>query len=190
MKLYLIVAAYATVFVAEMLGDKSLLTISSLAARFRALPLCCGIAAAFMGKMLAAVLLGRTVAELPSSLVAAISAASFFITGLFIWFRKPGQLNSERDASRTLSEVSLISFGVIFLSEWGDVGQITAAALTARYGAPFMVWLGATMALMTKGALAIGLGAGLQRFIPQHGLRRVALCVCLVMAILAALGIR
>jgi len=39
------------------------------------------------------------------------------------------------------------------LSEWGDVGQITAAALTAKYHRPLVVWLGAVGAMVTKGAL-------------------------------------
>jgi len=33
-----------------------------------------------------------------------------------------------------------------------DVGQITAAAMAARFGAPAVVWMGTVPAMVTKGA--------------------------------------
>jgi len=38
------------------------------------------------------------------------------------------------------------------ISEWRDVGQITAAAMAARFGAPAVVWMGTVPAMVTKGA--------------------------------------
>jgi len=48
------------------------------------------------------------------------------------------------------------------------VGQITAAAMAARFGAPLLVWCGAVGAMVTKGALAASLGAGIRQWIANR----------------------
>src|ERR1700722_12509746 len=62
----------------------------------------------------------------------------------------------------------MVSFAAIFFSEWGDVGQITAATMAARFGAPLLVWIGAVGAMVTKGALAASIGAGVRQWIQDH----------------------
>ncbi|HEX8746421.1 MAG TPA: TMEM165/GDT1 family protein, partial [Pyrinomonadaceae bacterium] len=164
-------ATYGTIFLAELVGDKNLYTISSLTVRFHVLPVMCGIALAFSGKMLAAVSLGRVVAELPSALVTGMSAATFFATGLIIWMKRPEGSPQREAGALKWSRAVPVSFAAIFFSEWGDVGQIATATLAARYHAPLLVWMGATLALMTKGVLALTLGAGLCRRLPRNVLR-------------------
>ena len=61
---YLLLATYGTVLLAELLGDKSFYTISSLTTRFRAVHVLGGISIAFAGKMLVAVMLGQAIAGL------------------------------------------------------------------------------------------------------------------------------
>jgi Ca2+/H+ antiporter, TMEM165/GDT1 family len=185
MNLSLLLATYGTIFLAELVGDKNLYTISSLTVRFHIWPVFCGIALAFSVKMLAAVLLGHAIAGLPSALVTGMSAATFFATGLFIWMKRPeGAPRAEVDR-RYWSRAVPVSFAAIFFSEWADVGQIAAATLAARYQAPLTVWLGATLALITKGILALTLGAGLCRRLPRNVLRYSALGLCFTMGILA-----
>jgi len=57
--LSLFLTTYGMVFVAELIGDKLLYTISVLTTRYRPLPMFCGIVVAFMAKTLAAVLLAK-----------------------------------------------------------------------------------------------------------------------------------
>ena len=187
--LYLLLATYGTVLFAEMLGDKSIYTISSMATRFRALHVLCGITLAFAGKMLVAVLIGQAIAALPPALVAGVSAATFFTTALVIWFKKPESRKPERAPEQYWARTVAFSFAAIFFTEWGDVGQIAAATLVARYQSPFIIWLGATAALVTKGLLAIILGIGLRERIPPRCLRYGAFAMCLMMGILAAFRI-
>jgi len=189
MKIYILIAAYGTVLFAELLGDKSLFTIGTLATRFHSVPVLCGITAAFMSKVLAAVLLGRAIAQLPAAPVAALSAAAFFATAAAIWFKKPRQSPGPPDHPHWSWAVA-VSFAAIFFSEWADAGQITTATLAARYQAPVAVWLGASSALATKGLLAVTLGIKLKRFIPRIYLRAGAVGMCLVLGVLAALEIR
>jgi putative Ca2+/H+ antiporter (TMEM165/GDT1 family) len=48
------------------------------------------------------------------------------------------------------------------------VGQVTAAAMTAKYHVGIVVWLGAVAAMITKGSLAAFLGTGIRRWIQDR----------------------
>lgn len=184
---YLLSVTYMTVFLTELVGDKTIYTISSVSTRFHYLPVFFGILIAFMSKMLAAVIAGSAVSELPSTLVAAMSAATFFITAFIIWRKKRESEPIAKEARPYSSRAVFISFAAVFFSEWGDGGQMTAAALTARFQAPLIVWLGATLALATKGILAMTLGMSLRKHVPMSILRPVTIGLCLTMGVLSAL---
>jgi len=151
------------VFIAEIVGDKLLYTTSVLAARYRTLPIMLGMAAAFMAKMGVAVLVGEAISKLPRLLVASITAISFLSVAFALW-RKTDRYREEKDQHRA-HKAAMVSFAAIFFSEWGDVGQVTAATLAAKYHAALVVWLGAVSAMVTKGCLAAFLGAGIRRWI-------------------------
>jgi Ca2+/H+ antiporter, TMEM165/GDT1 family len=161
--LVIFLATFGAVFIAEIVGDKLLYTTGVLAARYRTAPIMIGMVAAFMAKMGVAVLIGEVIARLPRLLVAAITAASFIGVAIALWL-KDDDYRHERDYHKA-HKVAMISFAAIFFSEWGDVGQVTAAALAAKYHAGLVVWLGAVAAMVTKGSLATFLGAGIRRWI-------------------------
>ena len=186
MRLSLFLAAYTLVFLSEFLDSEALYTVSALAARFSPMPVLCGSAVAFAGKMLAAVLLGRVVGKLPPSTINAASAATFFTMALVVWFRKGGTASERQQIRLDWMRAAGISFTSIFCSEWGDLEQITAAALAANYKAPMMVWLAATLALVTKAVLAITLGVGLKKRVPQPVLRYGGFCLFLVLGLISA----
>jgi putative Ca2+/H+ antiporter (TMEM165/GDT1 family) len=158
-------AAYGAVFVAEIVGDKLLYTTGVLATRYRTAPIVCGMAIAFMAKMGVAVLIGKAVSKLPPLVVAGMTTVNFFAIAYALW-RKPdrGESKPEYPASRAM----MVSFAAIFFSEWGDVGQVTAATIAARFGSPLVVWAGAVGAMVTKGALAASIGAGVRQWIQQR----------------------
>ena len=56
--LAVLLATYAAVFLAEIVGDKLLYTTGILATRYRPVPIMIGITAAFMAKMAVAVAVG------------------------------------------------------------------------------------------------------------------------------------
>jgi putative Ca2+/H+ antiporter (TMEM165/GDT1 family) len=158
-------ATYGAVFVAEIVGDKLLYTTGVLATRYRTVPILCGMVLAFMAKMAVAVAVGKAVSTLPPLLVAAITTVNFFAIAFFLW-RKPEK--QERQKEYPASRAVMVSFAAIFFSEWGDVGQITAATMAARFGSPLLVWIGAVSAMVTKGALAASIGAGVRGWIQAH----------------------
>jgi len=156
-------ATFGAVFIAEIVGDKLLYTTGVLAARYRTAPIMIGMAAAFMAKMGVAVLIGEAISKLPRFLVAAVTAVSFVGVAIALW-RKNDEYRHERDQHKA-HRAAMISFAAIFFSEWGDVGQVTAAAMAAKYHIALVVWLGAVSAMITKGSLAAFLGAGIRRWI-------------------------
>jgi putative Ca2+/H+ antiporter (TMEM165/GDT1 family) len=158
-------ATYGAVFVAEIVGDKLLYTTGVLATRYRTLPILCGMAVAFMAKMAVAVLVGKAVSKLPHLVVAAMTTVNFFAIAYALW-RKPDRREAKQESAA--SQAMMVSFAAIFFSEWGDIGQVTAATMAARFPSPLVVWFGAVGAMVTKGALATFAGAGVRRWIQQR----------------------
>jgi len=162
----ILLATYGAVFVAEIVGDKLLYTTGVLATRYRTPPILAGMVVAFMAKMGVAVLIGKAISELPKVLVAAVTTLNFFAIAFALW-RKPDKREKSKE-EYPASRAAMVSFAAIFFSEWGDVGQITAATMAARFGAPLLVWVGAVAAMATKGALAASVGAGVRQWIQEH----------------------
>jgi putative Ca2+/H+ antiporter (TMEM165/GDT1 family) len=185
------VATYVAVFIAEIVGDKLLYTTGVLAVRYRPLPIILGMALAFMIKMGAAVLLGQAIAHLPKPVIAGLTAASF-IGVMFMLWRKSDDIPVDGEAkSESLTQPAFVTFATILLSEWADVGMITAATMAANYASfLWVVWVAAVAAMVTKGLVAAFLGAGVRRWIrnriqPKH-LRYASV---IAMAILGAAAV-
>jgi putative Ca2+/H+ antiporter (TMEM165/GDT1 family) len=169
-------ATYGAVFVAEIVGDKLLYTTGVLAARYRTMPIMVGMAFAFMIKMGVAVVAGEFVSKLPPLLVAGVTMLSFIGVAITVW-RKDERRAAMKEVSAP--KAAMVSFAAIFFSEWGDVGQITAAGAAAEFlkqdsaamgvrTVMLIVWLGAVGAMVTKGALAASVGAGVRGWIQRN----------------------
>jgi putative Ca2+/H+ antiporter (TMEM165/GDT1 family) len=159
-------ATYGAVFMAEIVGDKLLYTTGLLATRYKTLPILCGMALAFMLKMGVAVAVGHLFALLPKWLVASVTAVNFFAIAVVLWRKRDKREVTEK--SYPAYRAALVAFAAIFFSEWGDVGQVTAATMAARFNAPVAVWLGAVAAMVTKGSLASFVGGGVRGWIQAH----------------------
>jgi putative Ca2+/H+ antiporter (TMEM165/GDT1 family) len=185
----ILIATYGAVFVAEIVGDKLLYTTGVLATRYRTVPVMIGMLIAFMAKMAVAVAVGSAISKLPPLLVAALTSLSFIGVAITLW-RKPLKRPSG-EQERRVTKGAIVSFAAIFFSEWGDVGQITAATMAARFGAPLLVWAGAVAAMVTKGALAASIGAGVREWIidriPPRVVRYAGVGALLVLGALSVL---
>jgi len=138
-----------------------------------------------MIKMFAAVLLGGVIARLPVLIVGGLSATTFLTLGLVIWFKTPEANQQDIVQSNSSLKIALAAFAGIFFSEWCDIGQLTAAALSATYGAPPVVWCGAVLAMMTKGVLGITVGVAVRNRIPKNILRYGMVILCVAMGTFA-----
>ncbi|MDE3194752.1 MAG: TMEM165/GDT1 family protein [Acidobacteriota bacterium] len=183
----IVLTAYGAVFIAEIVGDKLLYTTSVLASRYRSAAVALGMVVAFMCKMAVAVAVGNALSGLPPLFVAALTACSFIGVAIMLW-RKPVE-RSQEEIDRRYARAVMISFATIFFSEWGDAGQITAAAMAAKTGALVAVWIGAVSAMATKGILAASFGAGIRQWIVARVSPRIVryagVCALLLLGVLS-----
>jgi len=139
--------------------------------------------------MLAAVLLGKVIVQLHSQWTDVLSAVAFFFSALFIWFKEPEPIAAERPVSAGWWRAAVVCFSSLFLTEWGDPGQIAVAALSVKSHSALGSWLGGTLAMATKGGLAMVVGLNLRDRLPQRTLRALASASCCILGLLALSGL-
>ena len=178
----LVVAAsvFGITFLGE-LPDKSLFASLVMSTRYRRLPVWAGAAAGFAVHVGIAIAAGQLLTLLPRAPLEAVIAALFLAGSAYLLISR---LRSEResedaDAARlgggqlSFLRVAATSFGVIFLSEWGDITQFTTANLAARYAAPVSVAAGAILGLWAVTAVAVNVGSKSLKLIPMAWVQRI-----------------
>lgn len=68
----------------------------------------------------------------------------------------------------------LSTFGLVFLAELGDKTQLATLSLAASGQSRFSVFLGAAGALVLTSGIAVLVGAGLARVVPEVWIHRIA----------------
>jgi putative Ca2+/H+ antiporter (TMEM165/GDT1 family) len=129
-----LVGAYTAVLLAELIGDKSLVTVAAFAGRYNTSRVVTGLVLAFGAKSLVAVMLGRSLGQLPTHVLAIATAVAFYGSALAIW-DKPTRAAIASPRRSSASNQLVAVFASVFFSEWADVGQLTTASLAARSGA-------------------------------------------------------
>jgi putative Ca2+/H+ antiporter (TMEM165/GDT1 family) len=116
-----------------------------------------GVSAAFTAQMALAVTAGQLLTLLPHRIVDWVAAGLFVAGAAYLWFAsfrspKPDEADAARQGSLPPSflRVAATSFTVIFLAEWGDITQLTAANLAARYNPALGVRRGNRRALRCR----------------------------------------
>lgn len=178
MSLPVLLSAFGLVFLLE-LPDKTAYTVLILSTRHRALPVLAGAMLAFAIQTGLAVVLGALLHRLPLQLVQWGAIALLLAFGLLLLFGKDEEVV---EAPQPDGRIFLASFGLVFLAELGDATQIATAALVARLGDRWAVFVGATLALWTVALLAVAAGRQLGDRIPKRALRRGAGAVFLALA--------
>ena len=185
--------AFVLAFLAE-LPDKSMFASLVLGTRYRPSWVWAGAAAAFAVHMAIAVTAGRLLALLPHRVVSAVVAGLFLAGSGYLWvssFRP--EHRDGADAARqggvapSFLRVAGMSFGVIFLAEWGDITQLTTANLATRYN-PFLVFAGATLGLWAVAAVAVSVGAKTLQLIPVTWISRITAMILLGLGIYTAVA--
>jgi putative Ca2+/H+ antiporter (TMEM165/GDT1 family) len=185
-------AAFALVFALE-LPDKTMVATLVLTTRYPAWPVLAGVAVAFATHVTIAVLFGSALAALPERLLAA-AVALLLALGAYLLLREgfartdTGPEDASVQGPRRVSflRAAATSFGVLFAAELGDASQLATAGLTARFGAPVAIALGAFAAMLTVAALAIALGRKLRSRIRPRLLQRISGFAFAGFALLAA----
>ena len=184
---------FLVTFLAE-LPDKSMFASLVLGTRHRAPWVWTGAAAAFALHMAIAVTVGQLFALFPHQVVEAVVAALFVAGGVYLWVtsnrpRGSDEVDEARLGSGPASfwRVAGTSFAVVFLAEWGDITQLTAANLAAKYN-PVLVFVGATLGLWAVAAVAVSIGAKTLSFIPMAWVSRITGTILLALGIYSAIA--
>ena len=190
-------AAFGAVFLAE-LPDKTMFTSLVLTTRTkRPAAVFCGAAMAFAFHASFAAAAGGLVHRLPRRPVRGVVGVLFAIGAIVLW-RDSLKDDDADDAddnaggvpvgSRlpvTFRGIMWLTFGLVFVAEWGDLTQLTGASLAASTGDPIMTGAGAFLAEASVAALAAFLGSRLVSRVNPKLLKRGAAIVFLTFAALA-----
>ena len=81
---------------------------------------------------------------------------------------------SDAPRAGTWGAAFLTTFTTVFLAELGDKTQLAALLLSAQSGRPGLVFLGASLALISSSLVGVLLGRWLARVLPPQQLERLA----------------
>jgi putative Ca2+/H+ antiporter (TMEM165/GDT1 family) len=193
-----IAIVFGSIFLVE-LPDKTFIATLVLATRFRPLFVWIGVSLAFLVQTAVAVTVGGLLTQLPKRPVEAFAAAMFLVGGIILIRGAKKADEEEAEAEEEFShkgaatavgvKAIAVSFGILFLAEWGDLSQLLTAGMVVQFKEPLSVFLGAFLALATVSALAAVIGRALLTRVKLATIRRIGGGVCLVLAALTVLQI-
>jgi len=167
-----ILTAFGLIFLAE-LPDKTMFASLAMGTRMRPLYVWFGTSTAFIVHVAMAVGAGGLIGLLPNTAVRLVSAA-LFAFGAFVLLRGGGD-DDDEDGVKTVTgfwPVYTTAFMAVFISEWGDLTQITTANLAASNGIASTA-IGSAAALMSVSALALLAGRFIASRVPLKTVQRI-----------------
>jgi putative Ca2+/H+ antiporter (TMEM165/GDT1 family) len=201
--LAVLASTFAVIFPAE-LPDKSFIATLVLATRYRRLPVWLGAVAAFGIQMVIAVAAGKLLSLLPRTPVLAVTAVLFAVGAAFLIrggmrgreesraeeAEEEAEVQAQTSGAETTTKSSvrvfLLTFGVLFAAEWGDITQLVTAGLAATTGSPVSVFAGSWLALIAVAGIGVLSGAWLRHRIPLWRIRWIS---GIALAIIAGLTV-
>jgi len=86
----------------------------------------------------------------------------------------PAPSAAAANGAGSFGAVFLTTFTTVFLAELGDKTQLAALLLSAESGRPVIVFIGASLALISSSLVGVLLGRWLSRVLPPQQLERLA----------------
>ena len=150
-----LVAAFVVIFLAE-LGDKTQLVTISFASKYPHVPVFFGVFLGMSMVTVLGVLVGTILFQvIDVTYVKILSGAIFIIFGIWtLWESNKEEDEKEEEKEVKKKSVFSTTFIMISIAEFGDKTQFMVIALTAQYGTPVLVFIGAVAAF----ALIVGIG--------------------------------
>jgi len=164
-KIYPFLAALAVIGIAE-LGDKTQLLTFGFATRYPFWEVMAAVFSATGLLMALAVIFGGLINRLiPVFYVQLFAGILFILFGLWTIFGK--EEKEEEGRGKGAGNPFWVIFGSFFLAELGDKTQLATLTLSAKYGAPLMVWLGATLGMAGVNVVSVLAGRWTRKYIPM-----------------------
>ncbi|CAN5589089.1 TMEM165/GDT1 family protein [soil metagenome] len=163
-----VLAGLAVVFLAE-LGDKTQLVALGLATRYPIRAVITGVAAAYATSQALSVVIGALLgAALPTRAIGIVAGVGFLAFAAWTLL-SGGDADDEVDVAGGRSVV-LSVFGAMFVAELGDKTMLATATLATK-GDPLLTYVGATAGILLAGLLAVVIGRGLGKRLPERATR-------------------
>ncbi len=170
------------------IGDKTQLLAFILAARFKKpLPIILGIlCATLVNHGLAGALGAWITTQLSPEVLRWVLGASFL--GMAAWTLIPDKIEEEETQIASKLGVFGATLITFFLAEMGDKTQIATVALSAHYGAPFLVIAGTTLGMLIADVPAVFVGNKLAAKIPMRVVHSIAAAIFALLGAATLLG--
>ncbi len=179
-----VISTFLVIAAAE-IGDKSQVVCMTLAARHRPWPVMWGAVVAFVCLNALAVIFGAAVAAwLPRWLVGLAVGLLFAVFGIHALSHREETGEDTQIVEKSGHGIFFTTLAMLFMAEFGDKTQIAVAGLGTTL-APFPVWVGATLALVTTSALGIVAGRTILQRLPIHLIHWISGMIFLGLAIVA-----
>ncbi|MCZ7393518.1 MAG: TMEM165/GDT1 family protein [Candidatus Methanoperedens sp.] len=168
-------------------GDKTQLTVIALSAGYDRVKVFTGVVLAFALVTGLGVMVGEGLLRIvPETLIKIIAGIMFVAFGIWMLLSKT---NCENNNTSPLGNPLLSTFSMIALAEMGDKTQLSAITLSAKYNSPYLVFLGAVLALASISLLGILLGKKLCEVMPPSKIKLGAGAMFIIFGILFLAGL-
>ncbi len=165
-----LIISFLLISIAE-LGDKTQILTLTLAAKYPMEKVIYGTFCASALLMFIAVLLGGIIKRLVPMIFISILAGAFFIIYGLMMIAPITKAEEKKEVGKPTirsNDPFWIVFGSFFLAEIGDKTQLATFALTAKYGAPVQIWIGATLSIVLVNIFGIVIGNVLKNYLPER----------------------
>ncbi len=167
-------------------GDKTQLAVIALSAGYDRLRVFAGVILAFTLVTGLGVLVGDVLFKIiDPDLMKIMSGLVFVAFGVWTLLSKE---SCEKEDASPLGNPLLSTFSMIALAEMGDKTQLSVITLAAKYDSPYMVFLGAVIALALISLLGILAGKKLCEIVPLSRIRLGAGAMFILFGILFLAG--
>jgi len=162
-----LLTALALVFLAE-LGDKTQLVAMGLGARHRLAPVIAGVALAYAGTNLLAVVVGGLLGVALPARAIGIGGGIIFLGFAVLGLRRKD--DDEEEVEVGAGRIVLSVAAAVSVAELGDKTMLATATLAAQ-GSPVLVWVGATAGILLSGLLGVFVGRVVGARLPERVIR-------------------
>lgn len=151
------------------LGDKTQLAVIALSAGYDRVKVFSGVMLAFALVTGLGVLVGEVLLQIVNPALIRIIAGLLFVAfGIWMVLSKE---KCDADGNSPLCNPFISTFSMITLAEMGDKTQLSAITLAAKYDSPYLVFLGAVLALGLISSIGILAGKKLCEMLPLSKIR-------------------
>ena len=168
------------IIAAAELGDKTQLLTFGFATRYPLWEVLAAVSCATGILMAAAVLFGGVIHYyIPAFYISLLAGSLFVLFGIWNLFGE----KEEETEGKTKGAPFWIVFTGFLLAELGDKTQLATLALAAELGSPWLVWAGATLAMVLVNGIGALTGKWIGKLIPEFWLRLFGSAIFIIFGI-------